>query len=683
MSQPNDPSNSDVPLFDVFVELPPDITVDAIDPLALQEAGLTPERVEVLLKALRNSPKAKIGASVTRERSNRAEAQFGKAGLVITVVPLLGLQAMVTGAFDGRFACPACNQRVVLPENRQCPSCGVFVDKVDEAFLLRRKIMQQERSKLDFQAAKETKDAEKKTSQSLEAALRAKIREELEAEYGIQKESRGLFRGKAGLVRATALLGLVATAFLSGQRVTDIELPWGDKAAKATSSAKVDKMLNTGLGKSTALPESSSAPSGTGDPDIDNDPMMQAIGGNRVGAKGLSMEQALSAATVLAKSVGNTTAERAMAGGAGATSVGASVGTSVGTSGASVSPPQASTAVPVLIKLTMQSEFALSLAELGQLGRSQGILKIIKANPSLATDPQSAASVKMTDLEVQAWALPSQTEGKARRAAADALRSQAEAIADPTDRALALCRVAAILSQQTQLSPEVSRAFLTLAASSLKTIPDVQRKYTLVGEWAVSMATVLLAEATSHAKAGRWAKAQTSAESLDGLIKQAPGEQTLIKLHAVQFRLLQLLGQSEKANQSLTTALTLSGNQQNFSERASSLRAIAQLGGTAARAQVQQAATALSAQIEPASGPEKAQALVQLALLHAEAGSQTLSDRLSQRAESATGLTAVERLEVKSDLIVRTDLGLAKALHKAGNYAQSEALLQRISDYLF
>jgi len=87
MSQPNDPSNSDVPLFDVFVELPPDITVDAIDPLALQEAGLTSERVEVLLKALRNSPKAKIGASVTRERSDRAVAQFGKAGLVITVVP--------------------------------------------------------------------------------------------------------------------------------------------------------------------------------------------------------------------------------------------------------------------------------------------------------------------------------------------------------------------------------------------------------------------------------------------------------------------------------------------------------------------------------------------------------------------------------------------------------------------
>ena len=72
-----------------------------------------------------------------------------------------------------------------------------------------------------------------------------------------------------------------------------------------------------------------------------------------------------------------------------------------------------------------------------------------------------------------------------------------------------------------------------------------------------------------------------------------------------------------------------------------------------------------------------------MALLHAHAGAQAASERFSQRAESATGLTPAERLEIKSDLIVRTDLGMARALHRAGDYAAAEAVLLRISDYLF
>jgi hypothetical protein len=568
----------------------------------------------------------------------------------------------------------------------------VFVDKVDEAFLLKRKIMQQERGRLEFQVQKETAEAEKQTRQSLEAAIRAKVREELEAQYGLAKESHGMFRGKAGLLRAIGLVVLIAGAFIGGQKLSMGHMPWADKAVQNnagidTSASSVDKMLNSGLGPSAPASQSV-ASSATGDPDIDNDPMLQAIGGNRIGAKGISMEQALSAATVLAKSVGNTTAERAMAGGqnGSGTSAPSVVGASADGAGANGSARETSPGklsdVPSRIKLTMAAEFAVALAECGQIQRAQRVLSAIKNKPALATDQQTLTAVNVAGLEIQAWALQSQAEGKSRRAA-DVIRSQSELIASPSDRAQAMNRVAVILSQQSQLLPTVPQAFLTLSVASLKNIPDPKQKGALVGEWLVSMGTVLLAEATSNASAGRWAKARGTAMTMDALMEQARDDQAQIKLNALYFRLQQVLGNGDKASQSLSLALTLAKKYPNFTDRAASLRSIAQLSGNTSLEQVQSAVNSLVTQIEPTVGPDKAQAMVQLAILQAEVGMQEQSERLSQRAESAVGLTAMELLEIKSDLIVRTDLALAKSWHKSGSYAKSEVLMQRIGDYLF
>ncbi|MDO8321005.1 hypothetical protein [Rhodoferax sp.] len=685
MSESTAPLVSDIPLFDVFIALPPQVEVEQ---LTLHETSLTPQQIETLSNALRKAPKVKIGAAVASERCEHAKVQFANSGLVLSIVPLLALQAVRPGSLSEHFTCPACNQQVVLPENRQCPACGVFVDKVDEAFLLKRKILQQERAKIEMQAARETSEAEKNTRRALEDALRAKIREELEAEYGLAR--KGMFQGKAGLMRATGILAVVAGAFVGGQNLPMQNLPWADKASQSASADNVDKMLSTGLGASAASDSSGAsgdAPTGkTGDPDIDNDPMMQAIGGHRVGAKGISMEQALGAATVLAKSVGNTTAQRALAGGAGGGGPAAATafGTAVGAAPAAATAggAAAATEVPAAIKLTMEAEFASTLAELGQLPRARAALDTVKARPTLASEPQAAQAVRLADLEIRAWALQSLPEGKARNAA-DKLRALAEAISDPAERTLALSRAGVILSQQTQLAPEVSHAFLALAANAVKTVADTNQRSLLVGEWMVAMGHVLLAEASTHASAGRWAKVQKSASALANLMEQAPNDTTLFKFHALNFRMQQLLGQGSKADQSLKTALSLAANFSKFAERGEALRSTAQLAGHEAQAAIAPAVNALMAQLDSASGPDKAQALVQLALLQAQAGAQEAADRLSQQAESVNGLTAMERLEVKSDLIVRTDLAMAKALHQSGALAQAENLLQRISDYLY
>jgi uncharacterized Zn finger protein (UPF0148 family) len=592
---------------------------------------------------------------------------------------VLALQEMVTGAYDGRYVCPACGERVLLPENRQCPSCQVFVDKVDEAWLLKRKIMQQERAKLEFQAQRDASEAEKKTKQSLEAALREKIREELEAEFGMKNGSTSVFAGKKGLLRLGSLAALLGMAFVGGQSMSANGLPWASKGAKAAVSqeaanANVDKMLASGLGAPSADMPPTGAGSNTGDPDIDNDPMIQAIGGKRIGAKGISMEQAISAATVLAKSVGNTTAERALAGN--------SASGNSGPAGDSATGSAPVTDVPPRLKLSLASELAAELAELGQSRRAEAVLKNILSNPKWANDPQAAAQLRMARLEVRAWTLGNLPQSKAR-SAADELRTELESIADPAERTLALSRIGVILSQQEQLPPEVAHAFLTLSASALKATPQAQRGGGLVGEWMVSMGQVLVSEATVHAKSGRWSKAEQASTALEALTQQGADDMAQAKLLALNYRSKLLMGQDEKAIQSLGAALTIAAKMRSLEDRGTALKGIAQLGKAASQGSVQTAVSTLAGQLDPANGPEKANALVQLALLHSQAGAQAQADRLSRMAEKSTGLTPTELLEIKADLIVRTDLALARWTHNGGDYAKAETLLKRVGDYLF
>ena len=155
---------SSIPLFDVVINMPPGARLEEIARQARDVAGIAPDRVERLVQALRSSPQAKIGSGVTREKADLAQEQFGKAGLLVTVTPLLSIQTAMAGSYDGTFSCPACQKRVVLPENRQCPACGIFVDKVTDEFLLRRKLLEQERGKIEFAQAKSSKDSEKRAS---------------------------------------------------------------------------------------------------------------------------------------------------------------------------------------------------------------------------------------------------------------------------------------------------------------------------------------------------------------------------------------------------------------------------------------------------------------------------------------------------------------------------------------
>jgi hypothetical protein len=61
--------------------------------------------------------------------------------------------------------------------------------------------------------------------------------------------------------------------------------------------------------------------------------------------------------------------------------------------------------VPVLEKITLTSEFAVTLGVMGQTARANEVVRVLMANPVLASEPKAAAIAGSASLEVQALSI--------------------------------------------------------------------------------------------------------------------------------------------------------------------------------------------------------------------------------------------------------------------------------------
>ena len=660
------PLETDVPVFDVVVSLATGATADSVEQLARQYGDLPSARIDGFVRALRNNPRVKIGDHIPQERVDVAREQFTKLGLTVNVVPVLSLQTKSDLDADGRFLCRACNNRVDLPSNRQCPKCGVFVDKITDEFLLRKKIMDQERAKLDYANRKSEAENSKFNTRSMEEAIRRQIREELEAEMGLSKKG-GLFSGGAGWARLAGLLLLVIAAFFGGRFLPAGK--WsnmlGTKASVAANDgakADVDKMLNT-VAPAGSGDAREAAQGQSGDSDID-DPMIQSLtGGKKMGGKGLTMEQAIAASKTLAGAVGNTTADRAMNG-----------SSASGAPGASAEPT-----VNPATKQILSADFAKQLAELGQWRRAR---EVIKATKPLAVDALAKVALRQADLESRAWATRGESAGSARQTMDDSM-ADLGTITDAVERSVLAARVGVILSQNERLPPEAARAFLTFGADALKTVGDAAQRARAMTEWQVATGQVIQSEVAANAKAGRTAKAQSVAEQLEPLIKGANDLGALALLHTSAYKTSTNLGQSAKATDNLELAIALATKIAAPIERATVLRQVAQSIGSATHRSLQAAVASLRSQISAAPSPANAAALVQLALLYADFGLLEKSEEIAVQARATKGLAGAAVLQVQTDLLVRSGLAEAKLLHRDAQYAAAEAAMERVGGYLF
>lgn len=664
------------PLFDVSVNMPAGATLEDIDRKA-RAAGIPNERVDALLKVLRSVPSAKIGSGVPRSRALKARDQFQAAGLGVTLTPVLSLQAMTEAVGDGKEKCPACEQRVALTADRQCTNCGVYVDKVTEEVLMRRKILQQERMRLAIKEDRDSVETERRVREALEKEMRDKIRRELEDEY---EDRIGAGKAAAGPKRwllAGAALGLAGLSFFGGHFATGRVPGLGTVEAKEAKEAKanpMDSMLDR-IGPKGAAADATAAAAAqnggapTGDADVD-DPLVQAAGGKRIGAKGLSVEQAVAAAKILGKSVG-VTAPGEGAGAGGATAAAAAAGTDAATAPA--------VALQPADRALLVADFARHLAELGQLDRARAVLKALQAAPA-AQEPRVQAAARSAGVEVAAWAAQGATQSAARKAI-EALLADASGIAQPAERARALARAATIVARHPQLPPEAPRALLTQASEAVKAAPEAERAV-LTGEWTVALGEVLAAQAAQQARSGKTARAQAIAGEIAAIAEQAPPA-VQPELRALESVAWHHAGQAPQAAQAMDKALALLGSEGSVPRRTALLRSVGHLAGSAEHEKVAAVAASLQPVAEQQQGADRMQALGELSVLHAGAGSTGRAEQLARLALATEGVEPAAAAPHQAGLLVRVDLAAARAHHATGYYARSEELLRRVADYLF
>lgn len=287
----------------------------------------------------------------------------------------------------------------------------------------------------------------------------------------------------------------------------------------------------------------------------------------------------------------------------------------------------------------------------------------------------------MAQMELQAWTILRMDSTQGNQAIQE-LKTRTQAIANAQDRALIQGQIADILSRSLQLLSDAPRAFLYLAAESLKSINGPQSKIAQ-SNLTVSMAKVFLREISGRAKMGLWLKAKAGSTQVKSLIKQAPGGWTQARLYAIDYQIKLQTGQNDKAAKSSESALELAGKVGSLVERAIWLRSIAQLSDAGTHEQFDTAANTLQNEVSVKTGLERAQVLTELSLLYIESSLPGKAALLCGQAQTMTGLSAPDIASINVDLIARGDMATAKMLHGLGRYAEAEAVLQRLGSYLF
>lgn len=638
-------------LFDVTIMLPEGKRTTDIDPMSLQAAGIPAQHLDHLIRLLGAGQPAKVKGAVPWARATQIGERFGRTGVNVAISRSLSIRTL---ASDGLETCPACDVRVKMPANRQCPACKVFVDRMSPEFAEQRKLADSVRAVREAEEA--TSNAQKAEKQRLDALIgeyHASIFRELGPEYELVRK-RGLFEGTRGKLRAVGVVALLGAVFAGGYELSANFVHGAKPEPGATEPplvAAINQLLEQ-VGLKSARTEPVSGPLVS----TPVESLLRGPDGARVTLRGLGLERAVEAV------LNPAAAPRAEA-------------------GAESKPAVPAISIPMEAKLLLASDFARSLAEMGQTERAKDIIRALKDTPELGMDAAASAAVRMADMEVQAWSISLLSDAHARPAAA-LLKQAVTAISDPTERVVTLSRVGAILGQQGQLPPEIARGFLAQASESANAIPVAKLRAAALGEWVVATAEIHATESTAQAKAGLHGPARAGAEQVERLVRQAPDDRSRVRQLAIDYRLRQQVGDTEKAAASLDAAIALITKIDNLAERTAALRTISQIAGIGAAERIQLAVTAIEPLLETKTGIERARSLANLALLNAEQGQTARADRYAQLARTSPSLSPADAIAVTADLLMQREVTAAKVQQAGGRFADADQGLRRVGGYL-
>lgn len=638
------PDNDDE-LYDVMVRLPDGANVDALNPLSLQAAGIPEKYLASLLKLLRAGQMAKVKGAASKARAEQVAERFLRAGLTVSVTPALNVLTLV---HDDRVTCPACNERIRVPEDRHCPACGVHVDKITPALLRKRKKIARDRERQTEREAMARLSAEDRMRQAAQADIfRKHIRADLGGAYLLLRtvdvqRSRWRWLGATALVGTLALLGggVIALGISShgDWSLARDRLRAGLGGIDATARAPI---------LSAPTPATASGSVITGAPDSTD-----AV----ISLRSLALESAV---------------ERA-APGPGATRGGTGAAPTIG--------------------LTMRSKIVLAvqavrtLAESGQLRRAETVLAAVRSAPELIGDAPLAADVRLADIELQARQL-TQQPASAIATRLPRLHDALDDIRVPAERAIAQARAAAILGEHAHLLGAAAE-LLAKAQTSATSSGDADARQRAESEWQQANAQLLASEVQRLAASGQLARARERAEALwalatrrDGVHGGAVGE---VRLLAAAIRALRITGSDPARLISATGALLAALERApSAAVRLALLREVAPvLSEAEGRERVAALVASHADAIASAPAAERFSATSDAALALSALGQAARAEEISRRLLASVAPQHAEACEAAASLLVGRELAAVRNLHGSGQYAEAEQATLRLLSYL-
>lgn len=677
---------SDEALFDIVVQLAAGSSIERVKDKAINELGMEPAKVEALARALQSGPSARIGSAVPKSRAEKARDDFTKAGLKVTLSPVLSISKMTAAESDGKFGCPACGARVILPENRQCPACNVFVDKVDEQFLLRKKLLEQERRRAEMSLDKEKRDSDKKNKESAEREMRELIRKEIEAEMGISDGKGGGMAMGAKIKLAVAALGLAGVAFFGGRIAAGgsggssgseaASKPGAVAAAAAAASAAktgdIDQIMQN-LPSAGAL----DVPGAELMDDAElEEAMLKSARNGGPNAKGIPMDQAVAASMALAQAAGNNTAQRALSGASGPVGAGGAAG--AGKAGGPVAFVPAP--MPPDFKPLLALEFADQLSQMGQSARARGIVREIQSTPN--PTPALVNAGLVSEVTANAWGLGASSADKSRKLM-EGIRAGIASLRDPADKSKAASSAAAAVAAQSRTPEQTAQPFLVQAAEAAGQITDAGQKQVATEQLLVASGQVLLAGASAAARSGNQERANDLTARLQNSAKQGRSAVTNAKLLAMLFQAKSLTTADTSANQALDAALAEAGKAASLTEKALAFQSIGEVAGPAAAPALFKALQALEPNAAQSNGVARVQAQAALSAAYASLGDEAKAEDMRRQIAIAEGVPPAEQQMEMAKALLRADTSLARYQQKTGAYAQAENTIMRAASYLF
>jgi hypothetical protein len=624
------------PRFDVLLSIGLGMTPEAIRQKVQASQVMPPEKVEAMLKAVAARSPLKVGQEVPRSRAEKAKRDLESVGFKIELKPVLSLEAM-----DLRIVCPHCNNKVEVGDSRLCPSCGENVDQFDPKKKLRERIEAEERERIEAMLAREKAATERRNAKAFEDALRARIRAELEKQYGLnQPWRRRLLKVRTGFMVSGLLTVVLASGMTGGLLLQTFGRHETVAAAPARLGAELDAALqildsrHERLGAFGASAVAGAAPSGTAS-------LANLALKARAEGQGQPVDQALARAPW----------------------------------GHSASAPAGATpALALADRRQLTQNFALGLAEMGQPARAREVLAQMAAT-------QGGGASASAEVLVEAWAL-GQPGADVTGAQVQTLRTKALAISDPAEQVRALSGTAAALAASGQLPMGLSEALMETAAQTANGLSDPAQRAQAIGAWYMAAGDLQHARTLSQARNGDLPTALTKAEQLGELRRQAPAGLSAAYLGGLHYHALHKLGQTASAPQVMAETIARMRELPSVAAQAEFLRQLGQACGDAVPTELLSAAATLHQKIAAAQPSERSLAYLSLARLAVLAGQPENAKQWLQDAEQKLPSDGSERARLQASWLVGEQLDLARRAQLAGQMGEREQHVSKLAAYL-